>query len=511
MHSPTERAERVIGFIEQYCRVPEGSKVGEPIVLADFQKDFIKAVYGNELGTRRAYLAMARKNGKTATIAGLLLAHVCGPEAKLNSQIVSGAMSRDQAALVFHLAEKMIYLNPELEAICKIVPSSKRIHGLTLNTEYKACSADASTAHGMSPILAILDEVGQVRGPSSDFIDAIETSQGAHDAPLLIAISTQAASDMDLFSVWLDDAERSGDPRIVSHVYKADDGCDLLDEEQWYKANPALGLFRNYDDLKTQLEQAKRMPTKESSARNLLLNERISLDQIAFPPSVWKRCAGEIDFDLFRRGPVHMGLDLSARNDLTAAVLCAEDDDGVVHVLPYVFCPTSGIEDRARRDRAPYDLWVREGHMIPVGGQTMDFDQIADALQAELSEIGIEVTTIQYDKHMIDHFKAACDRVGVFQSSEWVGVPQFFKDMGARLASLTGLMLESRVRHGGHPVLAMSASVAVAKAGREGVSALAKNLSTQRIDPMVALVMAAWPFGDGRETVEEFDVSQYVA
>jgi phage terminase large subunit-like protein len=510
VYTPAERANRVIEFIETYCYVPEGTKVGEKLVLEEFQKKFIREVYGNKHGTRRAYLAMARKNGKTALIAALLLASICGPEAKLNSQILSGAMSRDQAALVFALAEKMIYLNPDLEAITKIVPSSKRIHGLTLNTEYRASSADASTAHGSSPILIIADEVGQVRGPSSDFYDALETSQGAHDAPLFIAISTQAASDVDMFSVWLDDAERSEDPHIVSHVYKADDGCDLMDEEQWYKANPALGVFRNYDDLKNQLDQAQRMPTRESSARNLLLNERISMDVLAFPPSVWKRCAGEIDFELFRRGPVHMGLDLSARNDLTAAVLCAEDDDGIVHVLPYVFCPTSGIEDRSRRDRAPYDLWVREGKMVPVGGQTMDFDQIAEALNDELSEIGIQVTTIQYDKHMITHFQAACERAGVFQDAEWVGVPQFFKDMGARLASLTGLMVDSKLRHGGHPVLTMAASVAVAKAGREGVSALAKNLSTQRIDAVVALTMACWPFGDGRESIEEFSIEQWV-
>jgi phage terminase large subunit-like protein len=499
IYTPEERAERVIDFIETYCLVPEGSKVGEPLVLEEFQKKFIREVYGNHKGTRRAYLAMPRKNGKTALIAALLLCAICGPEAKLNAQIISGAMSRDQAALVFHLAEKMIYLNPELEKVTKVVPSYKRIHGLTMNTEYRASSADAATAHGASPVLAILDEVGQIRGPSSEFIDAIETSQGAHTAPLLIAISTQSASDVDMFSLWLDDAERSEDPRIVSHVYKADDGCELMDEEQWYKANPALGKFRSYDDLKTQLEQAVRMPTTESRARNLLLNERISSQVLAFPPSVWKRCKGEIDYDLFRRGPVHMGLDLSARNDLTAAVLCAEDDEGVVHVLPYVFCPTVGIEDRSRRDRAPYDMWVRDGSIIPVGGETMDFDQIAESLQAELSEIGIEVTTIQ-----------ACDRVGTLQNAEWVGVPQFFKDMGVRLASLTGLMVDSRLRHGGHPVLAMSASVAIAKQGREGISALAKDLSTHRIDCLVALVMAAWPFGDGREVIEEFTVERYV-
>lgn len=501
----------IIGFIEEYCRVPEGTLVGQPMKLAPFQKRFIKAIYDNPEGTRRAYLTLARKNGKTGLIAALLMAHITGPAAKRNSQLVSGALTRDQAGLVFSLAAKMIRLNPELDKVCKIVPSGKHIHGLLFGTEFKALSSDAGGAMGLSPVLAILDEVGQVRGPTSPFIEAIETSQGAHESPLIIAISTQSPSDADMLSIWLDDAERSGDKRIVSHVYAADKDCELMDRKQWRKANPALGIFRSIDDLKTQLEQAVRMPVREPGARNLLLNERISMECLAFPPAVWKACADEVDIDVFQRGPVHMGLDLSARNDLTAAVCCAEDDDGVMHVLPFVFVPTHGIEDRARRDRAPYNIWAKSGDMIPVGGDTMDFDQIAGALQDQLSYYGIEVSEIHYDKHMIDHFKASCDRVGVFTNCEWIGVPQYFKDMGVRLASLSTKMIDQKVKHGGHPVLAMSASVAVAKIGREGVSALAKNLSTQRIDPLVALVMAAWPFGDGRMSpVEEFDVAQYV-
>jgi phage terminase large subunit-like protein len=505
------KAKHVIEFIETYCRVPEGALVGQPMKLAAFQKRFIRDIYDNPEVTRRAYLSLARKNGKTGLIAAILLNHITGPSALQNSQIVSGAMSKDQAALVFSLASKMIRLNPDLDEICKIVPSGKHIYGLNVGVEYRALSSDVGSNHGLSPVLALLDEVGQIRGPTSEFIDAIETSQGAHEAPLLIAISTQAPSDADMFSTWLDDAERSGDPTIVSHCYAADPECDLMDRKQWKKANPALGLFRSLKDLKTQLELAQRLPTKENSSRNLLLNERIAQDMLAFPPSMWRRCGGDIDFDVFRNGFVTVGLDLSQRNDLTAAVLCAEDSEGVVHVLPYVFCPTEGIEERSRRDRAPYSTWVNNGDMIPVPGETMDFDSIASSLQEELSTLGIEVEEIHYDKHMIDHFHAACERVGVFTQAEWIGVPQNFKDMGVRLASTLCLMADEKLRHGGHPVLAMAASVAIAKQGREGISALDKGKSTHRIDPVVALVMAAWPFGDGREKPEEeFTVESYV-
>src|SRR5690554_2137112 len=210
------RGEKVCRFIEAYCRVPEGKLIGQPLKLADFQRQFLLDVYDNPAGTSTAYLSIARKNGKTGLIAGILLAHLVGPEAQQNSQIVSGAMSREQAGIVFSLACKMIQLEPRLTDIVHIVPSGKRLIGLPMNVEYRALAAEGKTAHGLSPILAILDEVGQVRGPQSDFIDAITTAQGAHEAPLLLAISTQAATDADLFSIWLDDAERSKDKRIVS-------------------------------------------------------------------------------------------------------------------------------------------------------------------------------------------------------------------------------------------------------------------------------------------------------
>lgn len=154
---PLTRGQRVIAFIERYLKVPEGEFVGQPMLLEPFQKQFILAVYDNKGKTRRAYLSIARKNGKSGLIAGILLAHIVGPEAKLNTQIVSGAMSREQAALVFSLACKIINLSPEIIPLVRIVPSGKKLIGLARNVEYRALAADGRTAHGLSPSLAILD------------------------------------------------------------------------------------------------------------------------------------------------------------------------------------------------------------------------------------------------------------------------------------------------------------------------------------------------------------------
>src|SRR5690606_32210977 len=166
------RGERVIAFIERYCIVPEGNLIRQTMQLLDFQKRFIREIYDNPKRTSRAYLSIARKNGKTGLIAALVLAHIVGPEAYPNSSIVSGARTREQAAQVFNYAAKMIWMSPELSKLARVIPSGKRIIGLAKNVEYKAISAEAASAHGGSPILAILDEVGQVKGPTDAFIEA---------------------------------------------------------------------------------------------------------------------------------------------------------------------------------------------------------------------------------------------------------------------------------------------------------------------------------------------------
>lgn len=495
------RAGKVIQFIEKYCVTPDGAHVGKPLVLADFQKEFIRAVYDNPAGTRRAYLSIARKNGKSGLIAGLLLAHLVGPEAVLNSQIVSGAMSRDQAALVFNLAAKMVQLSPKLAKIVRIVPSGKRLLGLNMNTEYRALAADGKTAHGLSPVLAILDEMGQVRGPQSDFIDAITTSQGAHANPLLLIISTQAATDADLLSIWLDDAKTSDDPRIVSHVYAAPEGCDLMDKSAWEAANPALGLFRSEDDLAEQMKQAQRMPSMENSARNLLLNQRVSTESPFVSPDVWKSCGGSVlDFE---DTPVYAGLDLSARTDLTALVIIGKVD-GVWQTVPHFWTPEQGIADRAHKDRSPYDVWARQGLLHTTPGATVDYEYVAMQIVEILADLNVQA--IAYDRWRMDLMMREFERLGVTLPLMPFG--QGFKDMSPALDAVEAELLNGRVAHAMHPVLTMCAANAVVTKDPAGNRKLDKGRATGRIDGMQAMAMAFGAAG-GAEVEQTYEAYEF--
>ena len=489
----TTRGDKIVAFIQKYCFVPEGKHVGKPLLLMPFQKKFIHDVYDNPDGTSRAYLSIARKNGKSALIAAIALAHIVGPEAKLNSQIISGGRSRDQAALVYKLAEKMVRLNAELRKIVKPIPSQKTLIGLPMNVEYKAISAEAGTAHGLSPVLAILDEVGQVKGPYDAFVEAIETAQGAHENPVLLAISTQAATDGDLFSIWLDDAEKSKDPRIVSHVYTAPDECDLMDRKAWKAANPALGEFRGLKDVEDFAERAVRSPTAENSFRWLYLNQRIDATAPFVSPGVWKLCAGDV-IDSFKGLPVYGGLDLSEAADLTALVLVAPVD-GKWHVRPTFWLPEDGLATKAKSDRVPYDLWKRQGFLETTPGKSIEYEYVASLIWRMMQD-GADFRSIAFDRHNFKHLKPWLLKAG-FSETQVEGDYAIFKEFGQgyvsmspALRDLESALLTEKIVHGDHPVLRMCAKNAVVTRDPAGNRKLDKAKAAGRIDGMVALAMA---------------------
>lgn len=480
------RGERVIAFIHKFCVVPEGKLVGKPMKLEPFQQRFIKDVYDNPAGTRRGILSIARKNGKSGLIAAMVLAHIVGPEARLNAQIVSGARSRDQAALVFNLAWKMCQLSEELSKLVRVVPSGKRLIGLPMNVEYRAMAAEGKTAHGLSPVVIILDELGQVRGSQDAFVEALETAQGAYDDGLQLVISTQAPTDADMLSVWIDDAKRSDDPHTVCHVYAADEDADVMDREGWEKANPAIGSFRSRIELEQAADKAARMPSFENSFRNLYLNQRVNMVAAFVSPSVWKEGNGPASDDVFLAGPVYGGLDLSATTDLTALILTARDHEGVNHVRAYFWMPQDSVIEAAKRDRAPYDVWVRDGLLRTTPGKVIDYAFVARDIGALTADL--PVSRIGFDRWRMDRMQTALDQAGVSLPLEAFG--QGYVSMSPALDALEADLLQGKVRHGGHPVLAMCAANAVAVPDPAGNRKLDKSKATGRIDGLVALAMA---------------------
>lgn len=480
------RADRVIRFIETYLVTPEGSHVGSPIQLREWQKTIIREIY--DTPTRQAIVSMGRKNGKTALVAMLVLAHVIGPEAQRNAQIFSSAQSLHQAGIVFGLAAKMVRMSRELADANMVVvrDHAKELFSPLTGVLYKALSAEAKTAFGFSPAMVIHDELGQVRGPRSELYDALETAMGAHEEPLSIVISTQAPTSADLMSLLIDYAKTGADPMQKLVLFTADEAAPLDDPETWRQASPALGDFLNIEEVKKQAEKAQRMPSFESAFRNLHLNQRVSALAQLFPLSVWEANGAEPDMEAFAGGVVYGGLDLSSRQDLTALVLLAEGPEGVWNVWPHFWTPAGTLRDRAARDRAPYDVWVQQGLITATPGVTIDYGFIAKRL-AELQQ-RCRFHSIQFDRWRISEMRASLLAIGVNVPLEECG--QGYRDMGPALDALETVALQHRLRHGMNPVMTMCAANATVVTDPAGNRKLEKAKSSGRIDGMQALAMA---------------------
>jgi phage terminase large subunit-like protein len=494
------RGERVCAFIERYCLAPEGDHIGKPITLEPFQRQFILDIYDNPVGTHSAYLSIARKNGKTALIAAILLAHLVGPEAVQNSQIVSGAQSKEQAAVVFELARKMVEMEgSKLARLVKVQPSGKRLIGLARNVLYRALAAEGKTAHGLSPILAILDEVGQVVGPTDKFVSAITSAQGAYSNPLLIAISTQAPTDADLFSTWIDAQKSAPDPRVVCHVYAAPDDCQLDDQTAWAAANPALGVFRSVADVAKQCKQAMDMPANEPEFRNLILNQRVEAVSPFVARSVWEANGGAPG-DAGRL-KVWAGLDLSSVNDLTALV--AVDESGGVHSAFWL--PANGLAEKSRKDKVPYDLWAKQGHLHTTPGSAIEYEFVAGYLRGFFDRH--DVQAVGFDRALMVHLTPWLVKANFSDEelAKFIPFGQGTLSMTPALRELEVKLLNKNLRHGNHPVLNMCAANAKV-VGDSGARKFDKKRARGRIDGMVALAQAVgvMPSAATGENIDDF-------
>lgn len=475
------RGERNAAWIENYCCIPEGKFVGRRVKLTKQQRGWLKRIY--DTPTRTFILSMARKNAKTAFSAFLLLLHICGPEARANSQLYSAAQSRDQAAVLFELAAKMVRMSPDLKSVVNIRDTAKQLVCHELGTVYRALSAEASTAFGLSPVFTVHDELGQVKGPRSELYEALETASAAQESPLSIVISTQAPTDADLLSLLIDDALSGADPRIKVELCTAPLDLDPFSEEAIRLANPHFDDFMNKEEVLRQASDAKRLPSREASYRNLILNQRVEARNPFIARAIWLE-NGETPRPIEKR-KVWGGLDLSAVSDLTALVL--SDEENNVH--PTFWLPDDGLEEKARTDRVPYDVWRREGFLQTTPGRAIEYEFVAEYLRGVFDRC--DVQSIAFDRFNMKFLKPWLEKAGFTEAelAKFVEFGQGFVSMSPAIRELEARLLAKKIKHGNHPVLTMCAANAVTQSDPAGNRKFTKSKATGRIDGMVALAM----------------------
>jgi phage terminase large subunit-like protein len=495
------RAQAVIEFIEALT-IPSGVGQGKRFRLERWQKRFIRDVYEPHRvdkrgrarrAVRRAILSVARKNGKTALIACIALAHLVGPEAIANGEIYSAANDRDQASIIFKFAKQIVELEPELRAEVDVIASTKTMLARRTGSIYRAVSAEAGTKHGYLPSVVIYDELAQAK--SRALYDVLDTSFGARTEPLFVVISTQSNDPEHILSKLIDDGLSGTDPSICCHLYAADEDCDLDDQTQWAKANPALGRFRDLEDFVAAIRKAKRMPAEEPKVRNLFLNQRVSPESILIGRAEWMACAGDASFTPGEE--VYLALDLSNTLDLSALLMGSAGD--VARVKPFFWKPAEGLAEQSFRDFGSGDFryveWQTAGHIETTPGRSIDKAVIATRI-AELCSL-YRVRALAYDRWRIedllrelDHIGLACHKEGDkgdgLRLMPW---GQGFKDMAPAVDALESAITENSLRHPNNPCLNWNMANAVAITDPAGGRKLDKSKSRFRIDGAVALTM----------------------
>lgn len=481
------------------------------MVLREWQRKLIREVYDrrDRKGlriVRTALLTMGRKNGKTELIACLCLCHLCSDVlAELGGQIYSAAADREQAGLVFQAAASMVRASEKLSGALNVIDSRKRIVDFGSGSFYQAISSESKTKHGFNASVVLYDELAQA--PNRDLYDVLTTSMGARAQPLTWIISTMCADPVHIMTELVDYGRkvRDGtidDPTFVPFIFEVPKESDAWDENNWKLANPALGDFRSLDEMRNFAKRAQRMPAAESSFRNLYLNQAVDVADAWIKVADWQACEAYITLEEYAGRTCYAGLDLSGKNDLTALVLAFEGENGV-DTIPIFWAPDDGLRDREDRDRVPYTLWKRQGHLQTTPGRSIDYAAIAQKL-ADLRRF-VELKAIAFDRYRIDDLLREMDRIGVrceiVQPGEeaktqpdLILVPhgQGYKDMGPAVECIETAILNGGFRVQKNPVMTMCALNAVLTMDPAGSRKFDKRpgKSTGRIDGIVAAAMA---------------------
>lgn len=456
-------SERIIAFIEN-LRVPSGVGQGEHLRLREWQRDLIRCTFDplNDDGTRRirrSLWSVARKNGKTAIIAALLLCALVGPLAQPNGEVYSAATDRAQAAIVFKMARQMVELDDELRNMCGIFDSSKRIVCYHLGSFYQALSADAHRQHGQNPHFVIYDELAQA--PNRELYDVLSTSFGAQANGMLIVISTQSSDPTSIMYELSDDAiaQEQGlldDPYFFGVVFRLEiepDDPRVWDETFWHEANPALGDFKLMADMRAKAHKAKRSPDAAVAFKQLDLNMRVDGTAAFLNSEDWRACQGEISDEALIASGVRpaAGLDLSGRRDLSALVLLWDLGDRIA-CRAWFWTPTDQLEKRSKADGANYPQWVKDGILKAIPGRMMDYGVIAE----DIIEIHqrFNIAELAFDDWRFEDLRKELDARGMTEDKLYCSkFRQGFKTFTVAIDDLEKLVLEHQLLHDGNKAL----------------------------------------------------------
>ena len=495
-HYDKQAADYAVAFIQALTHT-KGRWAGAPFELIDWQEQIIRDLFGTlkANGARQfntAYVEIPKKMGKSELAAAVALLLTCA-DGEERAEVYGCAADRQQASIVFEVAADMVRMCPALSRRVKILASQKRIIYTPTNSFYQVLSAEAYSKHGFNIHGVVFDELHTQ--PNRKLFDVMTKGSGdARTQPLYFLITTAGTDTHSIcyetHQKALDILEgRKHDPTFYPVIYGADRDDDWTDEKVWRKANPSLGITVDIDKVRAACESAKQNPAEENSFRQLRLNQWVKQAVRWMPMDTWNTCNQPVNLDDLEGRVCYGGLDLSSTTDITAFVLVFPPENPADETEPYIvapwfWIPEDNLELRVARDHVPYDLWHKQGFLETTEGNVVHYAAIEQHIK-QLSE-RFNIRQIAFDRWGAVQMTQNLDAMGLTV----VPFGQGFKDMSPPTKELMKLVLEQRIAHGGHPVLSWMVDNIHVRVDPAGNIKPDKQKSTEKIDGVVALVMA---------------------
>ena len=510
-------AKRVIDF-KQQLRHTKGEwadprKHDTRIHLEPWQQfiDWVLFGWRRADGYRRfskAYIEVARKNGKTTNAAATALYCFAVDRPKeAGPEVYCVATKRDQARISWDEAQRQIDRDPFLKAKVRTYKQTSTLVIPGTASRMRPLGQDSDTEDGLNPHFALVDEYHA--HPDNSMLEVMASGMGARKQPMTYIITTagfdkNCACYQEERELAVQILEHTIEPVPESYfavIYTLDPEDDWTVEANWVKANPNLGVSVNFEYLRERVDLALETPAKANQIKTKNFNiwtqsvTRWILDER------WMACKAPVDESALEGLTCYGGLDLSASVDITAYTLCfAPDDDGPYQLLWRFFMPEDNIIERERSDKVPYTYWADQGLIYLTPGNVVDYDFIEQEIDKDLKRF--KIAEFAYDPwkahEIVNHLTEA--RVTM------VPIHQRFTGMAQGTDIFEKYVLGGRIAHGGNPVARWMLSCTEVKSDRQGNIMPMKperDKSGKRIDGIVSAIMAVDRAARHEESVYE--------
>lgn len=518
--------EKALRFFEWAAlhKHTKGVLAGEPIEFTPIQRFIFGNVYGwvhQDTGLRRfrkAYWQVARKNAKSQSLA-IVGDYELMALGEPMSEVYIGATKSMQAKIIYNEVVAMLKRCPLLKG--KWHESYGVIRHPKSDSILRALSKDdGKTGDGLNPQCGLIDEYHA--HPTDEILEVINTGMVARRQPLLFIITTAGTNfGGPCYRVEYPLVEKILDPSLdfdvadyfcmVNELDRDQEGNlidDVKDEERWVKANPIAATYpEGLANIRSKLASALESPEKMESFLTKNMNLWVNQSAMSYMDMAkWKERGAitEIPVDTYGRS-AYVGIDLSKRIDLTAAgIILPIDVDGIFKyvVRAHGFIPEDTVAVHEKTDKVPYRAWAKAGYLTITPGDVVDYRFIESWIHETTDDLGVNVKELCYDPYNATHFAQDFDAQGITT----VEVRQGMRTLSEPTKAFREEAYRGNILHEPNPLLDWAISNAVTKRDHNENIILDKEKSTNRIDPIAAVINA---FSRARVTAEE-DISDYV-